>query len=129
MPAKRQRLHRDLIEARRSPRHGLGVFARAPIAAGAVIERCPVLLIAPDDVDCLGSGSLSGHIYDWGGGYAAIALGYGSLYNHDAEPNADYAAHEDSREIVIAARRDIEAGEEILIDYTGDGEIELWFDP
>lgn len=123
------RTSRSRVEVRRSPLHGLGVFARTTIRAGAVVERCPVLLLEPEDADQLATGSLSGHLYDWGDGRAAVALGYGSLYNHDHEPNAEYASHEDPAEIVIVARRDIGAGEELFIDYTGGGQIELWFEP
>lgn len=118
------------VEVRQSPLHGLGVFARTRIRAGGVVERCPVLLLTPEDAEQLAAGSLSGHLYDWGDGQAAVALGYGSLYNHDHEPNAEYILSEDPQpEIVITARRNIEAGAEVFIDYTGGGQIELWFEP
>ena len=116
-------------EVRNSPRHGLGVFARVAIKAGDVVETCPVLLLDPDDAEQLAAGSLSGHLYDWGDGRAAVALGYGSLYNHDPKPNAEYTASEDPAEIVIVAARDIRPGEEVVIDYTGGGQVELWFEP
>jgi len=127
VPVKHRRRHRDRTEVGSSPTHGRGVFARVAIRQGEVVERCPVLLLEPDDADRLAVGSLSGHLYDWGDGRAAVALGYGSLYNHDHEPNAEYTAHDDPPEIEIVATRDIQAGEEIFIDYTGGGQIELWF--
>ena len=119
----------DGIEVRRSRLHGLGVFATAPFKPGDVIERCPVLVIDPEDADSLASGSLYGHVYDWGEGHAAVALGYGSLYNHDPVPNAEYSASDDGEELVVKAKAVIQPGDEILVDYTGGGQIELWFDP
>ena len=93
--------------ARRSPRHGLGVYARVPIAAGEVIERCVVLVLDPEDSQALGAGSLYGYAYDWGDGQLAIALGHGSLYNHDADPNADYSHLEDTPGLEFVATLDI----------------------
>jgi SET domain-containing protein len=117
-----------LIEVRPSPRHGLGVFAVERIDEGAVVERCHVLLLPPAEAEVVATGGLYGMMYDWPDGSSAVALGFGSLYNHDPEPNAEYTAHEDGPMLVIVARRTIEAGEEVTIDYTGGGQIELWFD-
>jgi len=49
----------------------------------------------------------------------AIALGYGSLYNHSYTPNAHYRdIGRRSKEFL--AVRDIAAGEEITVNYNGD---------
>lgn len=114
------------VEARRSPRHGLGVFAVAPIPPGAVVERCPVLVVPAEEADTLNETSLAGHLWDWGDGQVAIALGYGSLYNHARAPNA--MVDQDDGELVVIACDAIAAGEEITIDYTDGGRLELWFD-
>lgn len=131
MPARRRTsaVDRGLVEARRSARHGLGVFARQDLAAGEVVERCPVLVVPPEEAEVLTAGSLYGYLYDWGEGSCAVALGCGSLYNHDADPSAEYEPDEPAGLLVVTARRAIAAGEEITIDYTGGGLIELWFDP
>ena len=118
----------DRVEPRLSPRHGIGVFAKCAIPEGEVVEHCPVLLLEPDDARYAAEGSLSGYVYDWEDGRSAVALGCGSLYNHDPDPSAEYSAGEDGQSLVLVARRDIAAGEEITIDYTGGGEIDLWFD-
>ena len=48
----------------------------------------------------------------------AVALGYGSLYNHSYQPNARY---DDVGRLtkVFSALRDIEPGEEITVNYNG----------
>lgn len=121
----------DLIEVRRDASKGLGgrgVFARRPIRAGTIIERVPVLLIPREQVfdesnvarrDC----RLSWYVYEWaeGGGeeYVAVALGYGSLYNHSYQSNAVYRpGPPDTLEFV--ALRAIEANEEVTVNYNGD---------
>jgi uncharacterized protein len=117
----------ELLEVRTSLRYGLGVFSRAVLQPGDVIEQCPVLLVEPGEADSVSSGSLSGYVYDWGDGHVAIALGYGSLYNHDPEPNAEYAQSDDGTALVVTALAPIAPGEEITIDYTGGDPSSLWF--
>ncbi len=117
------------VEARRSPKHGLGVFALERIRKGSIVERCPVLVLEPEDAEVVAANSLWGYVYDWADGCSAIALGCGSLYNHDYSPSAEYGPSDDGRELVLRATRTIEPGEEVTIDYTGGGQIELWFEP
>jgi uncharacterized protein len=59
----------------------------------------------------------------------SIALGFGSLYNHDVHPNADFILDMEHETIDIVAIRDIEAGSEIMINYHGEpgNEDPLWF--
>ena len=58
-------------------------------------------------------------------GRAAIALGYTSLLNHSYTPNCDFVRHIDALVIDLVAARDIEADEELTIDY----QMTLWFTP
>ena len=52
----------------------------------------------------------------------ALALGYGSLYNHSYNPNARY--DDVGRQIKeYSALRDIQRGEEITINYNGAEDI------
>jgi uncharacterized protein len=112
----------------RSVRHGRGIFASRAFAAGEAIERCPVLVAEADDADAVML-AFHGYVFDWEEGRVAIALGFGSLYNHDPDPNAEYEADHDEQELLIRARHEIAAGDEITIDYTDGGAIELWFEP
>lgn len=97
---------------------GRGVFATSKIQANEIIEICPTLA-----EDLIGA---SAHDYvfgsdDYGG---VLALGNGSLYNHqDEEPelNATYEVKLNDTtgdiELHIWALRDIQPGEEIFISY------------
>jgi SET domain-containing protein len=113
-----------------SPLGGRGVFALEAIAAGDVVEICPVIVIPADELEHLDRTALRDHWYGWGDdGDGAVAMGHASFYNHADDPSCDYTAHDTLDALVIRARRDIAAGEELTIDYTGDGETELWFTP
>ncbi|MBM5793973.1 MAG: SET domain-containing protein [Cyanobacteria bacterium K_DeepCast_0m_m1_088] len=62
----------------------------------------------------------------------AIALGYGSLYNHADQANCAYTGNIDDQTLTITSLRNIQAGEELTINYdhpTGQGEInaQSWF--
>src|SRR6266480_7580798 len=73
---------------------GRGVFALAKFAKGEVIETAPVILIPAEQWHHIEPTVLALYIYNFGPTaaqeHAAIALGYGSLYNHSFKPNAKY---------------------------------------
>lgn len=106
---------------------GRGVFATRAISRGEVIEACPMLVVDDEQGEALARGA-EGYVFGWGDGATALALGYGSLYNHSFTPNATTLETPD--ELVVTAVDDIAAGEEIFINYTGTGTDsgDLWFD-
>ena len=112
--------------------HGKGVFAAAPIAAEDVIEVCPVLLFPKAQLAAMRQTMLDDYYFDWGedGEWFAVALGYGSLYNHAYEPNADYEMDFANETIDIYAVRDIAPGEEIFVNYNGapGNRSKVWFE-
>ncbi len=107
---------------------GRGVVATEALAAGELIECSPVLPLALKDSECPG---LNDYGMAWTenfddpvpGKESCIGLGYLSIYNHSATPNATLDHHYDSDEISVIALRDIAAGEEITYDYV----VPLWF--
>jgi uncharacterized protein len=110
---------------------GRGVFARAGFAGGQVVEVCPVVLLRmpfeelPAGVERL--------VFNWERlagvpGTQALALGYGSLYNHDNPANLRYEADETGLLLRLTAVRDIPAGEELTINYNADGGAPVWDD-
>lgn len=108
-----------LIEVKQTPNKGRGVFATGLIPAGSVIERAPVLVMPAEDVLSGVTGELLQHyVFEWGRGTVALALGFGSMYNHSYSPNARY---DDVGRLtkVYTALRDIQQGEEITINYNG----------
>ena len=107
---------------------GRGVFATRDLSEDEEIEHCPVIVVPADEATDVCATVMGHYAYGWDDGAVAIALGFGSLYNHAPDPNAIYEEGEDGESIVIRARRPIAAGEEIFIDYTGGGAQELWFD-
>lgn len=104
---------------------GRGVFATRVFEEGEEIERCPMLIAQDGRGDDLESGA-EGYVFGWGDGQTALALGYGSLYNHSYEPNATTLETPD--ELVITATRRIDVGDEIRINYMGTATTPVWFD-
>ena len=50
-------------------------------------------------------------------GESALALGYGSVYNYANPANLCYAATRTTSSLTFVAARDIQAGEELTINY------------
>ena len=104
---------------------GRGVFATRRFEIGEEIERCPMLVAEQDRGADLESGA-EGYVFGWGEGRTALALGYGSLYNHRYDSNA--TTLETGDELVVTATRPIEVGDEIYINYMGTAQSGVWFD-
>ena len=106
----------DWICVKKTKHKGRGVFARRAIPKGTVIERAPVLLIPTEQLaDGEKNQFLNTYMYVWSKSAFAVALGYGSLYNHSFEPNAEYLFG--PRQLTYRVLKDIAKGEEILINY------------
>ena len=115
-----------------SPIHGTGVFAARPFSAGEVIECCPVVVCPGSEEALLEQTQLRGLYFHWGDtSDVAVALGYGSLYNHAWSANARYETDVEAGVVRFVAVRPLAAGDEVTINYTGDpeGRGELWFEP
>jgi hypothetical protein len=109
------KLFLNKIVVKKSRRHGFGVFAEKTIRKGEVIEQCYFILSKGGD------DGLEDYYFAAKRKYA-VFLGYGSIYNHSDEPNADYTININKRIALIKADRTIHKGEEILISYG-----ENWF--
>jgi SET domain-containing protein len=98
---------------------GRGVVAQRRFRAGETIERPPVIVISPEELALIRKTKLASYYYEWGADcrQGAIALGFGSLYNHSYDPNARFVFHEDEECLEFIALCDIEPGEEITINY------------
>lgn len=115
------------IYVARSQIHGLGVFASEDIKKGEVFEITPILDVVKSKEEDLGKEFL----YDYRFAYnkngkttkLVLALGYGSLYNHSKDPNANWKLNEVLDMFEFYAVRDIKSGEEVLIYY---GNEEYW---
>ena len=110
---------------------GRGVFSTEDIPEGSVIEICPVIILPPDQISALESTELFNYYFQWGEDEksGAIALGYGSLFNHSFSPNARYYTDMETDTLDIIALVDIPAGEEITFNYNGEpDDLEpVWF--
>ncbi len=108
--------HSDLVRVRTTKEKGRGVYARKAIKKGATIEKVPLLFLPMDTfVNGRDNKHLNMYFFLWSEKTVAVSLGFGSLYNHSYEPNARYEYGK--KTLRYLALRDIEKGEEILINY------------
>jgi SET domain-containing protein len=93
--------------------HGRGVFATRAFAKGEVIENCPTVEVADDDV----TGRLNDYVFtSVTDGDVLLVLGHGMLYNHSKDPNVEYV-QDDPTTITFRALRKVRPGDELTIDY------------
>lgn len=100
---------------------GEGVYSRRLIKAGEVIEICPVIKLSKADHLKVKSTVLYWYYFLLPGRKypAALALGFGSVYNHSCPANARFTFLRFESQLRIEAVADIEAGAEITINYNG----------
>ncbi len=115
---------------------GRGVFALRRFEPGEVVETAPVLVLRCefDDLPEL----LKTYVFDWEHLTGvprshAVALGYGGMYNHANPSNLRYEADARGAVMRYIAVRQIDVGEELTINYSGESghheaETDDWFE-
>lgn len=111
----KKELFQNKISVKKSRTHGYGVFADKTIQKGETIEECYVLITKGKDK------ALEDYYFDGDGKYALLT-GFGIIYNHSDEDNAEYFINVKRRLATIKALRKIMKGEEIFVSYGED-----WF--
>lgn len=106
------------VVVKKSPTHGFGVFATKTFKKGEKIEECYMLLSKSKDEDK----GLEDYYFDAGNRKNAIFLGFGCIYNHSEEPNADYSLNIKKKVATFKANQTIPKGSEIFVSYGDD-----WF--
>jgi uncharacterized protein len=106
-----------------------GVFAKQDIKKGELIHEAPVLPYPNEEHVHIEKTLLADYAFEYGINHSAILLGYGMLFNHSYQPNANYEINFENHTFNFYAYTDIKAGEEILINYNGDVDNNdpLWF--
>ena len=110
---------------------GRAVYCTTDISEGDLIEVCQIILIPAIELPIIHRTTLHDYYFLWGedSDQCAIALGFGSLYNHQIWNNADFLLDYENNTIDIFAVKDIPAGTEITINYHGvnGDDSDLWF--
>ncbi len=111
---------------------GKGVFTSHHLVEGEVIEIAPMLVLPSTDKVLIDKTHLYNYYFLWGDNneQIAIALGYGSIYNHSYNPNVAYKMDFNIETITFVAWKNINPGDELVINYNGDEDDQtmLWFD-
>lgn len=122
----------DNLFVARTPDKGRAVFTSKLIAKGETIEVAPMIVFSAQDRASIDDTFLYEYYFEWGnkGKKGALALGFGSLYNHSYKPNAQYLPDFDLNVLEFRAVRDIEPGEEITVNYNldPDDQTPVWWE-
>jgi len=115
-----------------SPEKGRGMFTKELILANTIIEIAPVIVMSAADRILLDKTLLHDYIFEWGTDkiQCCMALGFVPIYNHSYNSNCEYFMDYSTETIMMKTVRNIEAGEEVFINYNGDfnDKTALWFD-
>jgi uncharacterized protein len=100
---------------------GRGVFCSKTLAAGEVIEMCPVIVIASKYSNAIENTKLSDYCFYFNKEENSLSLvmGFGSMYNYARYPNAAYVLDRDKSIMIYTSLNVIPAHKEITINYGG----------
>jgi SET domain-containing protein len=111
---------------------GRGVFCKQRICKDEAFEVCHVIVIPAIDYDTVKASRLVDYFFSFNKeeNTLALALGFGSLYNHAVDSNAVYYLNREEKIITFYALEDIPSGKEICINYAGERgkEFKEWFE-
>jgi len=100
---------------------GRGVFALRNFKEGEIVETCPTLQMSPTERKHCAKTILNYYMYPWRSTRSAsVVLGYGSIYNHSFDPNADWKQNFKTKTMVYRAIKPIKKGTEITVNYNGE---------
>jgi uncharacterized protein len=126
----------DLIVTSAGGGLGRGVYAARAFKAGELIEVASVVELAVD-WDTLPK-PLQTRVFNWkyltnSDNQLALAMGFGSLYNHSESANARFEGDRQHSVMRYIATRDIAENEQVLINYNqsilnDSPREENWFD-
>lgn len=111
------------IEARKSPLHGWGVFAKEDIEKGIILEQSHGLFMPRDFFEAVTLPTLrcNGFAFPRDTAHAEIMIpfGLGCVYNTlpKEQCNANWYCDEVNKLIIYYTLKDIKKDEEIVIDY------------
>jgi SET domain-containing protein len=116
--------HTLALELRSDPIKGRGVFTKEALERNVLVEISPILLFNSEEYEAHGKYTvLDQYTYCWQGGFA-LALGLGSMFNHDSQPNVGFIRDIPNKLIRYVTLRPIAKDEELCISYGNH----LWFE-
>lgn len=122
----------EAVFVSKSKGRGRGVFTYEALPAGMIIEIAPVIVMTAKERKLIDETLLHDYIFEWGDDRTecCMALGYVPLYNHSYEANCEYEMDFRKQTITIKTVSNIEAGEQLFINYNGEAKNEtpVWFD-
>jgi SET domain-containing protein len=108
------------IVVKKSKKYGRGLYAARDIAKGETVESSPAIILDKWESNRIASTILNCYAFSFGEEDSAIALGFGSLFNHSEKENITYKSNLKKKTIEFKAIRDIKKDEQLFIDYGYD---------
>lgn len=106
-----------MIKIIKTKKYGRGLFATKDIPANTVIEISELIVIPDGKQDrLLLKTDLKHYLYLFGKG-SALALGFGSLFNHSDAPNVIWNMNEKKKRITFVTNKAIKKNEQFFINY------------
>lgn len=96
---------------------GRGIKAITFICKDSIVETAHLIVLNKEDTPLIERTLLDNYVFEYDEERVCIALGTGSLYNHNSTPNIECHLDAETNTMNYVALRDIHSGEELEINY------------
>lgn len=110
-------MNHPYLHIKETSNFGRGLYANRLIDKGTLIEISPLIVLSKHDVKIAKETILNEYWYLYDEKQCALALGYGSLFNHHHNPNISYKIDKKSNSILFTANTQIIKNQQLFIDY------------
>lgn len=113
-------MNHPYIHIKETKNFGRGLYANRLISKGTIIELSPLIVLSKEHTKIATDTVLNNYWYYYDQNKCAIALGYGSLFNHHLEPNITYQIDKNKNIIKFIALVEIIKNQQLFINYGYD---------
>jgi uncharacterized protein len=117
-----------MFEIKVTPEFGRGLYATQKIHTNQIIEVSEILVLSQRDTEFVNETELQYYTFVFNKDTLqdCLVLGNGEIFNHVDIPNVKYdlVRYDDRFKMVFVSVQDIEAGEQLFIDYNRDTQVD-----
>ncbi len=113
------------------PDMGRGLETFASLKKGTFVMQSELLVLDVADTMIVNSTELKHYTFKYSDFQDCLCLGLGEIFNHSDTPNVKYELEDFEQQgqkrkvMMFTALRDIEAGEQLFIDYNADTKVNI----
>lgn len=110
-------MNHPYIHIKETKTFGRGIYSNRNIPKNIVIEINPLIVLSKTHTNIAKNTCLNNYFYYYDQNKCAIALGHGSLFNHNSIPNVTYEIDKKTNTVKFITLVEVLKNQQLFIDY------------